>query len=148
MTDTPEVDPGLINTFGRLVEAYHALERRADRSLVQALGLPLTWLEVLLRVSRAEDGLVSMSALAGQLALTTSGVTRLLDRMTEAGYVRRVPCPTDRRVSYADLTPAGTAKLGEAMIVHAANLQEAFASFTDTDLVQLDRLLDRLRAQN
>jgi len=148
VTDTPEVDPGLINTFGRLVEAYHALERRADRSLVQALGLPLTWLEVLLRVSRAEDGLVSMSALAGQLALTTSGVTRLLDRMTEAGYVQRVPCPTDRRVAYAALTPAGTAKLGEAMIVHAANLQEAFASFTDTDLVQLDRLLDRLRAQN
>ena len=39
-----------------------------------------------------------MSQLADQVALTSGGITRLLDRMTAAGLVQRVPCPTDRRV--------------------------------------------------
>ena len=55
-----------------------------------------------------------MGALAQQVALTTGGVTRLVDRMISAGLVERVPCPTDRRVLFAALTPAGEAKLDEA----------------------------------
>jgi len=51
-----------------------------------------------------------MSALADQTALTGGGVTRLNDRMITAGLVQRDPCPTDRRISYAALTPAGRLK--------------------------------------
>jgi MarR family transcriptional regulator, 2-MHQ and catechol-resistance regulon repressor len=86
-----------------------------------------------------------MGALAQQVALTTGGVTRLVDRMISAGLVERVPCPTDRRVLFAALTPAGEAKLDEASIVHAANLHQVFANFSRNDLQTFDELLDRLR---
>jgi DNA-binding MarR family transcriptional regulator len=73
-------------------------------------------------------------------------VTRLVDRMEAAGFVERVPCPTDRRVSYASLTDSGRAKLDEAAQVHAGNLRVVFADFDHEDRSTLDALLDRLRA--
>jgi MarR family 2-MHQ and catechol resistance regulon transcriptional repressor len=142
LTDSEEA---LITTFGRLVEAYSGLGQQLGRSLEQQAGIPHTWFEVLLRISRADGGQISMGALAQQVALTTGGITRLVDRLIGAGLIQRVPCPTDRRVSFAALTEQGHAKLDEAATVHAANLRQAFAGLTADDLRTLDDLLDRLR---
>lgn len=139
-------DDALITTFGRLVEAHSQLGKQLGRSLEQHVGMPHTWFEVLLRISRAEGGQVSMSSLAQQVALTGGGVTKLLDRMIGAGLVERVPCPTDRRVSFAALTAEGTRTLRRAAAVHAADLRQVFEGFSEQDLRVLDELLDRLRS--
>ena len=139
-------DDALITTFGRLVEAQSRLERRLGADLEARCDLPHAWFEVLVRLGRSEAGRLTMGSLAEQVSLTTGGVTRLVDRMEAAGYVERVPCPTDRRVSYASLTGRGRAKLDEAAQVHAANLRSVFAAFSDEDRGTLDALLDRLRA--
>ena len=149
MSGVPKVtaaDEALITTFGRLVEAYSTLDQQLGRSLEEQAGIPHTWFEVLLRISRAAEGRISMGALAQQVALTTGGITRLLDRMIAAGLVQRVPCPTDRRVHFAALTKRGRAKLDQAAKGHAANLRQAFAGFTADDLRTFDDLLDQLRA--
>jgi DNA-binding MarR family transcriptional regulator len=138
-------DEALISTFGRLIEANSALGRQLGRSLEEQSGIPHTWFEVLLRISRADGGQISMGALAQQVALTTGGITRLLDRMIAAGLVQRVRCPTDRRVYFAALTEQGRAKLDDAAKGHAANLRQAFAGFTADDLRTFDGLLDLLR---
>ena len=103
---------------------------------------------MLLRLARADGGQLqlSMGALAEEVALTTGGITRLLDRMIGAGLVERRPCPTDRRVAFAALTPAGRTKIEEAAAIHAADLQEIFAVFSPKERRTLDELLDRLRA--
>ncbi|MGY1683224.1 MarR family winged helix-turn-helix transcriptional regulator [Geodermatophilus sp. SYSU D01176] len=139
-------DDALITTFGRLLEAQSRLERRLGADLEARCDLPHAWFEVLVRLGRSHDGRLTMGGLAEEVSLTTGGVTRLVDRMAAAGYVERVPCPTDRRVSYAALTAAGRAKLDEAAPVHAANLRSVFADFSDADRSTLDALLDRLRA--
>ena len=146
MTSLPLADEALITTFGRLIEAHSNLGRQLGRSLEQECGVSHSSFEVLLRISRADDGLISMSALAQQVALTSGGITRLLDRLIDQGYVSRVPCPTDRRVQFAALTETGEHKLDEAKRVHAANLRSAFDAFTVRDLQVLDRLLDKLRS--
>ena len=138
-------DDPLITTFGRLVEAHSHLGKQLGRSLEQQIGVPHAWFEVLLRISRADARLVSMSALAQQVALTSGGVTKLIDRMISARLVERVPCPTDRRVSFAALTTQGQDTLERAAAVHAADLRQVFADFDDQDLHALDGLLDRLR---
>ena len=145
MTDARAVEDPLITTFGRLVEVHAVLGQHLGRQLEQQCGIGHSWFEVLLRIARAHNGQVSMGALAQQVALTTGGITRLLDRMIAAGLVERVPCPTDRRVQFAGLTDAGKAKLAEAAAVHAANLRTAFARFSQRDIRALDDLLDRLR---
>ena len=141
-------DDALITTFGRLVEAQSRLERRLGADLEARCDLPHAWFEVLVRLGRSADDRLTMGSLAEQVSLTTGGVTRLVDRMETAGYVQRVPCPTDRRVSYAALTDAGRAKLDEAAQVHAANLRSVFAAFSDEERETFDALLDRLRAMH
>jgi MarR family 2-MHQ and catechol resistance regulon transcriptional repressor len=139
-------DDALISTFGRLLEVQSRLERRLGAELEARCDLPHAWFEVLVRLGRSEAGRLTMGSLAEQVSLTTGGVTRLVDRMEAAGYVERVPCPTDRRVAYASLTDTGRAKLDEAAPVHAANLRSVFAGFDDEERSTLDALLDRLRA--
>jgi DNA-binding MarR family transcriptional regulator len=145
MTPVTDADEALITTFGRLVEAYSGLGQQLGRSLEQESGIPHTWFEVLLRISRADGGQITMGALAQQVALTSGGITRMLDRMIAAGLVQRVPCPTDRRVHFAALTEQGRAKLDEAAKVHAANLRQAFAGFSADDRRRFDDFLDQLR---
>lgn len=147
MPSPDDIDLGLIATFGRLLEAGAALHRDLGRALKRTCGIPHTWLEVMLRISRSPEGQVAMSTLAGQLTLTTGGITRLLDRIIAAGYVQRLPCPTDRRITYAALTPAGQRKLREASVVHTGHLREVFDGFSADELARLDDLLDRLRGR-
>ena len=146
MASASAVAEPLITSWGRVVEAYSFLDRRLGASLEASCGIPMTWFEVLLRLARAEDDQLTMGALAEQVALTSGGVTRLLDRMVRAGYVERRQCPTDRRIVYAALTPAGRGKVEEAAAVHARDLEEVFASFAPHERRLLDELLDRLRA--
>ena len=146
MASASAVDEPLITSWGRLVEAYSFLDRRLGASLEASCGIPMAWFEVLLRLARAEDDQLSMGALAEQVALTSGGITRLLDRMIRAGYVERRQGPTDRRIVYAALTPAGHVKVEEAAAVHARDLEEVFASFAPDERRLLDELLDRFRA--
>ena len=146
MTDaTPPLDDPLLTTFGRLAEAYQRVERALAAALEEHCDIPHSWFEVLLRLHRSPGGRLTMGDLAGQVALTTGGVTRLLDRMIDAGYVRRIPCGTDRRVWYAAITGPGRRRLRAAAEVHAANLRTVFGDFSQADTARFERLLDRLR---
>jgi len=83
--------------------------------------------------------------LAGELLLTASGITRLLDGLERAGFVERGSCPGDRRVVYAVLTEAGLEKLREAAATHFEQIDELFgARFEERELDELAALLSRL----
>jgi DNA-binding MarR family transcriptional regulator len=139
-------DDALITTFGRLVEAQTRLGKELGDALQQQAGVSHAEFEVLLRVSRAEGGQLSMGVLAQQVALSSGGITKLVDRMITAGLLQRVPCPTDRRVSFAELTDQGSGTLAHALQVHGRNLRQVFAALSDEQLRTLDALLDVLRA--
>ncbi|MET9565160.1 MarR family winged helix-turn-helix transcriptional regulator [Streptomyces tauricus] len=145
MTSLSPADDRLITTFGRLLEAANRLERRLDAAMQDESGLPQVWFEVLIRLARTEGGQLTMGTLAEEVVLTTSGITRLVDRIAAAGYIERRPCPTDRRVSYAAVTDAGLEAVERAAVAHARNLRKTFAGFDEDEIAQLDRLLDRLR---
>lgn len=144
LADT-DLDPR-VTTFGRLLEACHGLEVRLGAQLESTAGVPLTTLEVLLRLSRSPEGVLTMGELSRQLALTTGGITRMVDRLSDAGLVERRPSPSDRRVQYAAITKAGEAMLREALARHTEALLDVFDGFSAKDLATLDRLLDRLRS--
>ena len=145
MSSPNPIDDRLITTFGRLLEASSRLGQRLGAALQAEVGLPHVWFEVLIRLARSAEGQLTMSALADQIALTTSGITRLIDRIQTAGYVERRPCPTDRRVAFAAITDTGREVLDRAAVVHARNLRAAFGEFGEPDLTALDTLLHRLR---
>ena len=128
-----------------LLRAHAATTRQLSALLVAEHGLTINDFECLLRLSRAEGQRMRRVDLAGELLLTASGVTRLLDGLEAAGYVERASCTSDRRVTYAVLTEAGLAKLHEAAGSHVAAVQALFEERYDEDeLGQLGQLLARL----
>src|SRR5690349_7706650 len=52
-----------------------------------------------------------LGEVAERILLTTGSVTYVIDQLEKQGLVRRRPCPTDRRVIYAELTDAGTERI-------------------------------------
>lgn len=100
--------------------------------------------EALYLLSRAEDRRLKRIDLARRLALTPSGVTRLLEGLEEAGLVERATCPSDRRVVYAELTKDGAAKLEAASCGHVASIRELFEEhFAGDEIDGLAELLAR-----
>jgi len=97
----------------------------ADLAGRKRIALP--WLEVLMQVTSAPDGRLKMQELAHSVLLSKSGVTRLVDRMVEAGLIERRACESDRRAIYAVATPAGRAALRDALPTHAEALRERFS---------------------
>jgi MarR family transcriptional regulator, 2-MHQ and catechol-resistance regulon repressor len=112
-----------ITLMGLLVEAHTKLTRALNTELEAACGLPLGWFDVMIRLGRSPNGRLTMTQLASEVALTSGGVTRLIDRMVEAGLVERTDCPSDRRSVHVVLTLAGTEKLHEATVEHLAGLE-------------------------
>jgi DNA-binding MarR family transcriptional regulator len=128
-----------------LLRAHAATTRQLSALLVAEHGLTINDFECLLRLSRAEGQRMRRVDLAGELLLTASGVTRLLDGLEAAGYVERAACASDRRVTYAVLTDAGMAKLREAADSHVAAVEELFHErYSEDELAHLGRLLARL----
>ena len=128
-----------------LLRAHAATTRELSALLVAEHGLTINDFECLLRLSRAEGQRMRRVDLAGQLRLTASGVTRLLDGLEAAGYVERAACASDRRVTYAVLTETGLAKLREAADSHVAAVEELFHErYSEDELAHLGRLLARL----
>jgi DNA-binding MarR family transcriptional regulator len=108
-------------------------------------GLTINDYEVLILLSRADQGLMRRVDLADELMLTASGVTRLLDGLERAGWVERATCDSDRRVVYAVLTDAGREKLEEASASHLASVRAFFdRRYSEQELAQLAELLGRL----
>lgn len=143
--DPVTADPR-IRTFGLLIEAQHRLTSRLDDDLRRTDGIPLQTLEVLLRLSRAPDGVMTMADLAGQVALSAGGLTRLADRLSADGLVERRGCPTDRRRVHLGLTDHGTRVLERALSNHLVALDAHMATrIPETDLPAFERVLEALR---
>ncbi len=140
-----DCDDFRIHTFGVFLEALNRLNHVFDHSLKAKAGISQSWFEALLRVSRS-GGQMTMGELADQVALTSGGVTRLVDRLAGEGFVERRACESDRRVQYVAITDAGTAKLEEAVDVHLDDLErELTGRLSDEERLLLVDVMDRLR---
>lgn len=138
-------DEALIDAYGIALEAVTALSRSFDRSLRDEVGIPVSWLEALLRLHRHAEPMAT-GRLGKQLALTSGGATRLVDRLVGEGLVARFDCPTDRRVHHVGLTEAGSAMLSKALDVHTRDLQDLFGARTsESDRERLVGILEPLR---
>ena len=134
-----------VRAFVALVRSHAAVTRRLSSELTNDHGLTINDYEVLLRLARAPDRRMRRVDLAGEVLLTASGITRLLDGLERAGYVGRASCESDRRVVYAVLTEAGLDKLRTASESHVAQIEEFFAArIGDGEQETVATLLERI----
>jgi DNA-binding MarR family transcriptional regulator len=140
------VNDDRIVLMGLMIETHAKLTRSLGDELEQALGLPFTWYIVLVHLGRSEHGRLTMSQLGAEIALTSGGITRLVDRMTEAHLVERQVCASDRRSTFVALTPEGEAMLSRATEEHLRGLdRHLLEPLTTADRAALEQALRKLR---
>ena len=137
-----DLDDPRFTAVGLFAEAYTGLTNRFAAQFEQHRLSPVEF-EVLLRLARSPGNRLRMTDLAGQTSLSTSGVTRVVDRMDRDGLVRREACASDRRSSYAVITDAGLRRLDEVLPGHLELVQQWFSG--QLTPAQLEQMLDSLR---
>ncbi|MER5457274.1 MarR family transcriptional regulator [Micromonospora sp. NPDC002389] len=135
-------DDPRITAVGLLFEVHAGLSARFATQLDEH-GLSAVEFEVLTRLTRSPGNQLRMTDLAAQTSLSTSGVTRVVDRMERDGLITRRACPSDRRSSYAVVTPAGLRRLDESLPGHLQLIEDWFTG--QLDPAALNALLDGLR---
>ena len=128
-----------------LLRAHAAVTRQFNRELIASHGLTINDFEVLMHLDSADGGRLRRVDLAERVLLAASGITRLLDGLERCELVRKASCAADARVTYAEITDAGRARLTEARASHLAGVRTLFAErYNDDELITLVTLLGRL----
>jgi DNA-binding MarR family transcriptional regulator len=93
--------------IGELIDEVRARQNATDvmdQAVADYLGINRTDARCLDIVDR--HGRISAGQLSAESGLTTGAITGILDHLEQAGYVRRIPDPDDRRRVLVETTPA------------------------------------------
>lgn len=89
-------------------------------AVLRPLGLTFARYEALVLLSFTRNGSLPMGKMGQRLMIHPTSVTNIIDRLSDAGLVERVPHPADRRATLAQITGEGRALVGRAtMAVNA-----------------------------
>jgi DNA-binding MarR family transcriptional regulator len=136
--------PERLRAWRLFFESALALLDVLDAELEQVVGIPQRWYDVLVHLEESPQG-IPMNELAERILYSKSGFTRVVDRMEEAGLVRRARLENDRRTILIVLTGNGTETLTRARRHHRDGIQRHFSQhLTDTDVKALTRALEKV----
>jgi DNA-binding MarR family transcriptional regulator len=143
--ERPDLDPSPIGIVGRVSRLARELEQRLE-PVYKAHGLEPGWHDVLATLRRTGPPYrLRPTDLTESLMLTSSGTTKRLDRLEQAGLVAREPDPADRRGTLITLTAAGHELIDSVTEAHLANERRLLASLDETEQRDLADLLRKLR---
>ena len=130
--------------FGGFLRVHAVVTHCLDERLRERHGLHLNEYEVLLILSEAPQPLRA-TELAQRTVLTPGGVTRLVDRLIERGFLERRACETDARGVMIALTDAGRDAFTAAGRDHLTDIRSLFLSHLDREgVAMLDELWSRV----
>ncbi|WP_219419678.1 MarR family winged helix-turn-helix transcriptional regulator [Pseudonocardia nigra] len=148
MPDTRWLDDDEQHTWRSFLTATRLFFDRIERQLQQDAGLPHAYYEILVRLSEAPDRTLRMSQLASSSLSSRSRLSHAVARLEESGWVRRRPCPDDRRGALAELTDDGLARLQAAAPGHVEAVRaNLFDKLTREQQQALQEISDALVAQ-
>ena len=116
---------------------------RVDAAL-RDLGLNFARYEVLVLLHFSRRGSLPLGKMGDRLMIHPTSVTNLVDRLEDAGLVRRLAHPTDRRTTLAAITPAGR-RLVERATRRVTEVHLGLRGLDERELDQLSALLRKVR---
>ena len=135
-------------TWRAFVGTSELLFDALDRQLSRDAGMPHAYYRILSQLSEAPGRALRMTDLAARTRASQSRLSHAVARLEEAGWVRRVPCPSDRRGTFAELTDAGLAALAAAAPGHVAAVREhLFDQLSPEQVGQLRRICEAALAK-
>jgi DNA-binding MarR family transcriptional regulator len=146
MTETPrwltEQEQHAWRSFVRVQEK---LGGRLNRDVQTKSGLSTTDYGVLVHLTEVDGGRLRVLELAKAVEWEKSRMSHHVDRMAKRGLVVREDCPTDARVAFVVVTPAGREALAAAAPRHVEAVRRLFIDpLTPAELAMLAQISNRI----
>ena len=140
-TPTDTATATALKLYVVLARAQRAIGERTQDDLAPH-GISIT--EFAIMEALYHKGPLLLGEVQRKILVSSGGITFLVDKLADRGFVERKLCPTDRRARYAALTRKGAALMKEIFPQHAAAIREAMAGLTQAEQKEATALLKRL----
>jgi len=127
-----------------IVRTSDQLQIRLAR-LFREYGLSSPTQYNILRILRGEGKPLPILEIASRTITVVPGITGLIDRLEQAGFVNRLRCAKDRRVIYVGLTDQGARTLASLDEPLTALHRRLLGHLSQAEMKELIRLLDKVR---
>lgn len=116
-----------LKLFIVLTRALDAIQRRVKEN-IQDLGLNPTEFAVLeLIYSKGEQ---PIQKIGEKILIASSSTTYVVDKLENKNFIKRQPCPEDRRITYAVITETGQELMDDVFPKHQLAIQDIFSALT------------------
>ena len=121
------------------IDLRTAVMRTSRRLRVEATGDVITPGQYTVLAQLKDNGPSTLRELAEREHVQAPSMTRIVNALTDQGFVSRSAHPEDRRQVKVDITPSGEAVLEEARGQRTAWLAQRVARLSDEDRLTLSR---------
>jgi MarR family 2-MHQ and catechol resistance regulon transcriptional repressor len=124
-----------------LSKAYKVVMDQAVKDMKQ-YGLSAT--EFMIMELLFHKGKFPLQQIGDKVLITSGSITYNIDKLEKKGLLKRVPCPDDRRVTYAEISPQGQEWFGNLFPGHAAAIESTMQGLSPEDKKTVIELLKKL----
>ncbi|MCF6322272.1 MAG: MarR family winged helix-turn-helix transcriptional regulator [Rhizobiaceae bacterium] len=138
-------DSTTINAWTRLLRAHNHALATVEAKLKNS-GMPqLAWYDVMLELERSGVSGIRPYELQAKLLLAQYGLSRLLNRMEKAGYLRRDLCIDDGRGQLLFITGKGKTMRKRMWEIYGPAIKEAVGdNLSQLEMIKLSEILGKL----
>ena len=142
--ERPDLDVSAMSIIGRLGRLTKHLERGLQATFSD-FDLNFGEFDVLATLRRTGSPYqLSPTALFNTMMVSSGTMTHRIDRLEQAGLVKRTPDPSDRRGTLIQLTNKGFNVIEKAVEAHVANEHNLLSGLEESERQALDQLLRKL----
>jgi DNA-binding MarR family transcriptional regulator len=143
--ERPELDSSPIGIVGRISRLAREIEARLE-PVYRDHGLEPGWHDILATLRRHGPSYrLRPTDLTNASMLTSSGTTKRLDKLEDAGLIARSPDPDDRRGTLITLTAAGRELIDALTPAHLDNERHILGALSEAEQRRLADLLRKLQ---
>ncbi|GIN61309.1 HTH-type transcriptional regulator MhqR [Robertmurraya siralis] len=130
-----------LKLFIVLSRAYRAVNENVNK-LIHTYGLNPTEFAVLELLYHKGDQ--PLQQIGGKILLASGSITYVVDKLEEKGYLVRVACPSDRRVTFAQITDSGKQFIEDVFPQHEQKIHEIMSELSNEEKGEAIALLKKL----
>jgi DNA-binding MarR family transcriptional regulator len=128
-----------------IMRAHQLILARLNQAL-EPHGLTFSRYEALMLLFYSRTGSLPLGKMGARLQVHQTSVTPLIDALEQAGLIRRIPHPTDRRTTLAEITDNGR-RLSTAATRDLNRLRFGTAPLKRAELEVITTILERFRRE-
>ncbi|WNS76968.1 MarR family transcriptional regulator [Bacillus sp. DTU_2020_1000418_1_SI_GHA_SEK_038] len=130
-----------LKLFIVLSRAYRSINENVNK-LIQTYGLNPTEFAVLELLYHKGDQ--PLQQIGGKILLASGSITYVVDKLEQKGYLRRVACPKDRRVTYGQITEKGKSFIEDIFPDHEGHIHALMSELSEEEKDTAISLLKKL----